>query len=348
MPVKVGSAVCRRAPHFCRRAPCAIFDRVPVSPTATSAIVEELGRLGIDVFKLGIGPIADDETLALLWARAIAKAGRRTLPFEVGQAMPLGSMGVVDYLGASSASVGAALTVTQQVFPLVAPGVQLHLDRVRGGGRRVRIVNHPPYPGEQESDLLVLGILINRLRQLASRPLSIPVVDLAVPEPPRREHPRWMSLLASPKVHFGARRSALHLSASDWGTPLRNADPRLLRTLKAMVGVDHRSSDALLVAVRALIVEKLPGRLTLTELAPALGLSRRSLQRKLADSEASLTLLFDEARRDHAEALVRDGLLTLGEVASRVGFDQQASFTRAWRRWFGAPPSHARKGVSTA
>lgn len=316
---------------------------MPVSPTSASAVVEQLGHLGVDVSKLRIGPIVDDDTFALLWARAIAKAGRGTLPFEVGRAMPLGSMGVVDYLAASSASVGAALTVTQEMFPLVAPGVQLHVDRVRGGVRRVRIVNHPPYPGEQHSDLLVLGILINRLRQLASRPLAIPVLELTVSEPPRREHPRWMALLESPKVHFGARRAAVHLSASDWGTPLRNADPRLLRTLQSMVGVDQRSCDALLVAVRALIVQKLPARLTLPELAPALGLSKRSLQRKLTASQASLTLLFDEARRDQAEALVREGSLTLGEVASRVGFDEQASFTRAWRRWFGTPPSHARK-----
>jgi AraC-like DNA-binding protein len=47
----------------------------------------------------------------------------------------------------------------------------------------------------------------------------------------------------------------------------------------------------------------------------------------------------DELRRDRAEQLVAEGLFTLGEVAARVGFAEQASFTRAWRRWFGRPPS---------
>ena len=81
---------------------------MPVAPAAVAAIVEQLGRLGIEASALKVGPVVDDASLAALWARAIAKAGRRTLPLEVGRAMPLGSMGVVDYLAASSATVGAA------------------------------------------------------------------------------------------------------------------------------------------------------------------------------------------------------------------------------------------------
>ena len=110
-----------------------------------------------------------------------------------------------------------------------------------------------------------------------------------------------------------------------------------------MVGIEQRSSDALLVAVRALAIQRLPALLTLDQTGPALGLGMRTLQRKLAASETSLSALVDEVRRDRAEQLVGEGLLTLGEVAARVGFAEQASFTRAWRRWFGAAPSQARR-----
>jgi AraC-like DNA-binding protein len=106
-----------------------------------------------------------------------------------------------------------------------------------------------------------------------------------------------------------------------------------------MVGAEHRSADALLVAVRALARERLPGSLTLDDAGPSLGLSRRTLHRKLAASGTTLSQLSDEVRRDRAEELLDEGLLTLGEVATKVGFAEQASFTRAWRRWFGRPPS---------
>lgn len=197
---------------------------MPVAPQTTQALLEALTRAGLDVRRLGVNPIDDDAAMALLWAHAIARVGRRTLPLEVGLAMPLGSMGAVDYLAASSATVGAALTVTQQVFPLVAPGVQLLLEPLRAGARRVVVVNHPPFPGQLESDLLVLGILLSRLRQFARRPLALPQLDLAEPEPTARAN--WLRLIDAPRVKFGTRRTALHLSAIDWAVPLRNADAR--------------------------------------------------------------------------------------------------------------------------
>ncbi|WP_437623201.1 hypothetical protein [Sorangium sp. So ce1151] len=56
---------------------------MPVVPATAQAISEALGRFGVDVPRLKIGPIDDDLALATLWARAIARTGRRTLPLEV-------------------------------------------------------------------------------------------------------------------------------------------------------------------------------------------------------------------------------------------------------------------------
>lgn len=315
-----------------------------VVPATAHAITEMLGRFGVDVPRLKVGTIDDDLALATLWTRAIARTGRRTLPLEVGLKMPLGMMAVVDYLAASSATVGAALTVAQRVFPLVAPGVQLLLERLRSGVRRVVIINQPPFPGALESDLLVLGILLARVRAMASRPLELPWLELAEPHPESRT--RWIELLGTSRLRFGTRRTAMHVSAGDWTTPLRSADPRLLATLEAMVGAEHRSSDALLVAVRALAMQRLPATPTIGEVAPALGLSVRSLQRKLALSRTSFVEVLDEVRRDRAERLLDDGVLTLGEIAACVGFAEQASFTRAWQRWRGEAPSRSRRNGS--
>jgi AraC-like DNA-binding protein len=321
---------------------------MPVSPLSVQAIVDALGGVGLDARRLGVTRIDDDDALAALWARAIERSGRRSLPLELGLRMPLGVLGVLDYMAASSATVGAALVVTQQVFPLVAPGVQLSLEHLRGGRRRVVVKNQPPFPGQAESDLLVLGLLVGRLRQFASRALEFPRVELTEPE---GSHVRWSELLGVSTVRLGARSTALKLSSSDWCVPLRNADSRLLQTLKSIVGADRRSSDALLVALRALAHARLPGLLTLGEAASALGIARRTLQRKLLATGAPLSRVVDEVRRDRSEQLVAEGLLTMGEVAARVGFAEQASFTRAWRRWFGGPPSrrasaraHAHRG----
>ena len=49
------------------------------------------------------------------------------------------------------------------------------------------------------------------------------------------------------------------------------------------------------------------------------------------------------AYSDAADELVRSSGLPLGEVARRLGFEEQASLTRAFIRWFGRSPSAARR-----
>jgi AraC-like DNA-binding protein len=77
--------------------------------------------------------------------------------------------------------------------------------------------------------------------------------------------------------------------------------------------------------------------------APALGVSARSLQRKLRAAGSSFEQELDQVRREVAEALLAQAHVSLGEVAARVGFAEQGSFTRAFQRWTGSTPSHARR-----
>jgi AraC-like DNA-binding protein len=304
---------------------------VPVAARSVQAILEGLACLNLAPKR---AQLKDDAALAALWRSVIARSGRRSIPLEVGLSMPLGAMGVVDYLAAASASIGAALTVAQQVFPLVAPDVQLVFETLSSGRRVVGIANQPPFDGQAESDLLVVGILLARVRLLAAQPLA-PRVELVE----RGNDAAWKQLLDVDHVRLGARRTALIFTAREWSVPVRSADPRLLELLRSMLGPEQRSLDAHLVAIRALARERLPLLLSLDDAARALGVSRRTLQRRLKDARTSLRQLVDEARRDRALSLVDQGFLSLGEVATKVGFAEQASFTRAWTRWFGAVPS---------
>ncbi len=309
---------------------------MPVAPRAVEAILAGLERMGLSPTRLGVRRIESDEELAELWVRTLRVSGRRSVPLELGLSLPIGEMGAIDYLAASSASIGAALTVAQGVFALVAPGVHLTIDRALHGRWRVAIVNQPPFVGQSESDLLIVGVLLSRVRSFAARPVE-PVVELTEQDAGER----WRALLGVPRVVLGCRRSALVFSASDWGAPVRSADPRLLALLRHVVGGEPRVADTLVVAVRALARQRLPASLTLRDAAEALGLSRRTLQRRLQVRGTSLEALVDEMRRDAAVELVESGGYTLGEIATKVGFEEQASFSRAWTRWFGLPPSRS-------
>jgi AraC-like DNA-binding protein len=79
------------------------------------------------------------------------------------------------------------------------------------------------------------------------------------------------------------------------------------------------------------------GAPTVAEIANALGLSIRTLQRRLALAGRRFGTVLDEVRRACAEELLTDGGWDLREIACRLGYFDRSAFTRAAIRCFGAP-----------
>ena len=73
-----------------------------------------------------------------------------------------------------------------------------------------------------------------------------------------------------------------------------------------------------------------------------LGVSPRSLQRRLAAAGTGFRELLEQVRADLAWRQVARTDLSFARVAELLGYDSQASFTRAFRRWYGVTPREAR------
>jgi AraC-like DNA-binding protein len=100
-------------------------------------------------------------------------------------------------------------------------------------------------------------------------------------------------------------------------------------------------------APRALVeneVQKLlpHGKAKRPSVAKTLGLSERTLTRKLADEGASYEQVVDQLRRSLALEYVKEGGLSLSQKAWLVGYEGSTSFNHAFRRWTGRSPSEAR------
>lgn len=81
----------------------------------------------------------------------------------------------------------------------------------------------------------------------------------------------------------------------------------------------------------------------MNETARRLGMSPRSLQRRLEELGTSFQKLSDDARRALARELLSQTTLPINEIAFRLGFANQANLTRAAKRWFGLSPKAVRK-----
>lgn len=103
---------------------------------------------------------------------------------------------------------------------------------------------------------------------------------------------------------------------------------------------DLPAIDDIVGLVAAEIRGRLAGRPpTVAEIAKALGLSTRTLQRRLTTAGKGFAAVLDDVRRTRAQALLADAKLDLAEVAFELGYSDRSAFTRAAMRWFGLPPS---------
>jgi AraC-like DNA-binding protein len=76
----------------------------------------------------------------------------------------------------------------------------------------------------------------------------------------------------------------------------------------------------------------------ISDVAGCLGMSGRTLQRRLADRGYAFQALVDESRRELAERLLEETGYPLAEVAFLTGFSEQSAFNRAFKRWAGQTP----------
>ncbi len=79
------------------------------------------------------------------------------------------------------------------------------------------------------------------------------------------------------------------------------------------------------------------------ELARSLGMSASTLHRRLADEDSNFQMIKDQIRRERAQALLRQGGLSVMAIAEELGFAEPSAFHRAFRKWTGRAPGQFRR-----
>lgn len=160
---------------------------------------------------------------------------------------------------------------------------------------------------------------------------------------PEAEREAYEQFIGAPIV-TGAERSSLIFDESIADLPVPSADPELADYFAGVLAAADRFGEStpeppLIAQVRRTIRQALlQGTPTATEVAAALSMTPRTLQRRLADHNTRFGELLDTTRQHLAEAYLTDPTLSLAEIAYLLGFREQASFFRAFRRWTGQTP----------
>src|SRR5215831_14033702 len=84
------------------------------------------------------------------------------------------------------------------------------------------------------------------------------------------------------------------------------------------------------------------GRVLVEDVARVLGMSERTLARKLSDEGLNFTEILQQLRRDLAVRYLDDRRLHVSKIAWLLGFNDVGAFTHAFKRWTGKAPSQIR------
>jgi AraC-like DNA-binding protein len=140
-------------------------------------------------------------------------------------------------------------------------------------------------------------------------------------------------------------RNAIGFARHVLGRPLASADRVTFRLLSDYVErVRGQQRLALVERVEDFVRGHLDERCTLTRCAAALGMSGRALQLRLDEFGATFSQILEAQREAMARSLLAVDEHSLDEVALRLGYAEQTSFGRAFRRWTGLSPGSYRDG----
>jgi len=298
-----------------------------IDPAAIETVRTSVRRL---LAERGSGPLPfrlPDQLIAG-WNAARAICGE-DFALQIASELPVGSFGRTSYAFASAPSLRAAL----EVF---CRDTQRAVDRCR-----VQLVTEDEVARLKLTGPAQLGpifellvaIISLRCRQLVDPPLAVTEVGLPVPRPAHPE--RWTEFFGvAPR--FGLDHAYMQLPAIRLGQPLRTTDPAV-RDALGTAPVESMSD-----AVRVHVREWLRENPSAEQVARALGVATRTLQRRLREEHTTFRELVTGVRVEVAKELLARGHLSIAEVATAVGFASVSVFSTAFSRQTGQSPSEFR------
>jgi AraC-like DNA-binding protein len=252
---------------------------------------------------------------------------------------------VLGYILRNSPNIGAAITNAARYVRVHVDGVQISLVVAGPEARLVYRLTDPSIVVSRHYAELLMVYAMHVFRLAADESWSPdevwfrhgPPADLA----PYRRY------FGAP-VRFHQSEYITMFDSGILGRPLRTFDQQLLGILEehanmilAQLPPPH---DDLLGRLEQFVVGALPDdRAGISAAARALGMSTRTLQRRLRERGIVFAGLVDEVRRRLSARYLAEGTLTLGEIAWLLGYSESSAFNRAYRRWTGRSPSADRR-----
>lgn len=320
-------------------------------------IVEYAGQLGMDRDELlrctSLTPLnlSDPDkrisvvALLKLWRAILEKEDDAAIGVSIGRNCRATRLGLVGYSMYYSRDLLEAYQRFARYIHIISEAVQIEVTEDREQ-TTLLFDAHPSLFALRHPVEAQLAAVLTVGREITQSDLVPIAIRLPFPHPNDTKQHR--EVFHCP-IHFDQPNAAIVFATSQMRLPVIASDPTLSGYLEELARSTLNSlaiqNESFVDTVRRALWSELPGgKPNLWRTASGLGISARTLQRRLREDNTSFTTLLDELRRELAGDLLADKKLAVSDVAFLLGYSEPSAFQRAFRRWRGVSPQRFRTG----
>ncbi|MDD9940849.1 MAG: AraC family transcriptional regulator ligand-binding domain-containing protein [Myxococcales bacterium] len=272
------------------------------------------------------------------WVVAEELSGDPFIGVRLAHLVRSGLDDLVGTIARRSGTLGDALGYLSRYGRVLDAALDMRVEYERDMAIIVQQPSPGPRPPRQATEYVVVTLALIG-RQLTCVPVHACDVHF------RHRAPRELATLRAhlgPHLHFDGMYNALILDRELLDLPIMEQDAATVLRLRKeadelLRGLpDDRFLQRVREAVEDLLERGAPGA---REVAERLSLREATLRTRLRLRGTSLRLLIDSVRRRLAMRYLQTRQMSVPEVALRLGYQDPATFGRAFRRWVGCSPS---------
>lgn len=298
--------------------------------------------------------IAEDESMvplasiAMVFKRGAELTGNDLIGLEWGKTRLFTKLGLIGYLGRTSKDLQTLFTCIARYQRVFSEPIDMDVSGLSTKGEFVWTF---AVPADVDVSLLVeaqASQLIAGMRRILPRQISPLSVHF---EHHRGDHVNAFERVFGCPVHFGARRNRMVLRPEDLGLPIVTSDGKLHKILERhcelVLAKTPRNIDDIIIRVERAIADRLPaGQANVDVVSRDLGMSARTLARRLGDVGTTFQSTLSNLRCALAERYLKDRSISQTQIAYLLGYSDVSSFASAFKRWTGQSPGQIRHSVA--
>ena len=290
--------------------------------------------------------ISDGDFFGLLENLQAASDLGRSIPIHMGASMRCDDYGAFGLAFKSAPDLLGSFARVERFGKVVTSIANFRVEKADGSIFMEVIQGRERRLGLTMTNELAVAAALSLSREVSTGNFAPRAIHL-MSDPPAEATAYWAHFRCP--IRFGADRDALELATAMARHPNRLSDDGMSRFFEAHLDTQLRQipdisglERRILDQIGNALSEGVP---TLADIAGGLGMSGRTLQRRLSEEGLAYQDLVLEARKTLSEQLLRRTDYALAEIAFLTGFSDQSTFTRAFKRWNGQTPASFRRGA---